>query len=106
MIKMIMYFNLRNGVGEEDFVSKAKEFLGYLEDKIEGLGSAKLYRHYMIGANPRRYQLHMEMRELGAWDRFAAFIKKDAKGARFYQEWQKLVDMDTHYDEFVTEIPL
>ena len=106
MVKMIMYFNLRNGVGEEEFVINAKEFLSYLEGKIEGLGPAKLYRHYMIGANPRRYQMHMEVRDLGAWDRFAAFIKKDAKGATLYQKWQRLVDMDTHYGEFVSEIPV
>lgn len=106
MTKMIMYFNLRNGVSEEEFVNEAKEFLSYLEGKIEGLGSTKLYQHYMIGANPRKYQMRMEMRDFGTWDRFAAFIKKDTKGAKFYQEWQKLVDMDTHYDEFVSEIPL
>jgi hypothetical protein len=106
MVKMIMYFNLRNGVSEEEFASTAKEFLSYLEGKVGGLGSTKLYRHYMIGANPRRYQMHAEMQELGAWDRFAAFVKKDAKAASLYQKWQKLVDMDTHYDEFVSEIPL
>jgi hypothetical protein len=50
--------------------------------------------------------MYTEMQELGAWDRFAAFIKKDAKAASLYQKWQKLVDMDTHYDEFVSEIPL
>jgi hypothetical protein len=48
----------------------------------------------------------MEMRDFGTWDRFAALMKKDAKAARFYQEWQKLVNLDTHYDEFVSEIPL
>jgi hypothetical protein len=106
MVKMIMYFNLRNGVSEEEFASHAKEFLDYLEGKVEGLDSAKIYRHYMVGANPRRYQMHTEMQELGAWDRFAVFVKKDAKAASLYQKWQQLVDMDTHYDEFISEIPL
>jgi len=106
VVKLIMYFNLRNGVNEDEFLNNAKEFLHYLDGKIEGFGSAKLYRHYMVGANPRRYQMHMEMRDLGAWDRFAVFIKNDAKGAGLYQEWQKRVNMDTHYDEFITEIPL
>ena len=106
MTKMIMYFNLRNGVSDEEFISNAKEFLGYLEGKIEGLGSSKLYRHHGFGANPRRYQLHMETQEFGTWDRFSALIEKDAKAARLYQEWQRVVDMDTHYDEFVSEVPL
>jgi len=106
MMKMIMYFNLRDGVNEEEFAKTAKEFTRYLEGKIEGLGSGKLYRHHMIGANPRRYQIHMEMRDFATWDRFAGLMKKDAKAARLYQEWQKLVNMDTHYDEFVNEIPL
>jgi hypothetical protein len=102
----IMYFNLRNGVNEEEFLKRAAEFIGYLEGKIEGFSSSKLYRHYMVGANPRRFQLHMEMRDFGTWDKFSAFIKKDVKGAKLYQEWQNLVNMNTHYDEFVSEIPL
>jgi len=106
MIKMIMYFNLRSGVDEEEFINKAKEFFDYNKGKIEGFESAKLYRHYMIGANPRRFQMHAELRDVGTWDRFAVYIKKDAKAARLYREWQRLVDMDTHYDEFVSEIPL
>ena len=106
MTKMIMYFNLKNGVSEEEFVNKSKEWFGYLEGKIEGLGSTKLYRHDYLGANPRTYQMHVETRDFGTWDRFLAFIKKDAKGARLLQEWQKLIDMETHYDEFVREIPV
>lgn len=51
--------------------------------------------------------MHMEMRDFGTLDRLAAFIKKDAKAARLFQEnWWKLIDMDTHYDELVREIPL
>lgn len=106
MTKMIVYFNLKNGVSEEEFVNKLKELRGYLEGKIEGLGSWKLYRHDWIGANPRTYQWHWEMRDFGTWDRLAAFIKKDAKAARLSEEMRKLMDIDTHYDEFVREIPL
>jgi len=107
MTKMIMYFNLKNGVSEEEFVNKAKELFRYLEGKIEGLGTGKLYRHDYFGANPRTYQMHMEMLDFGTLDRLSAFIKKDAKAARLFQEnWWKLIDMDTHYDEFVREIPL
>jgi len=102
-----MCFNLKNGVSEEEFVTKVKEWSGYLEGKVEGIGSRKLYRHHFFGANPRTYQMHMEMRDFGTLDRFLAFIKKDAKAARLLQEnWRKLIDMDTHYDEFVHEIPL
>jgi len=107
MTKMIMYFNLKNGVSEEEFVNKVKELGGYLKGKIEGFGSWKLYRHDFVGANPRTYQMHMEVRDFGTLDRLAAFIKKDAKAAKLFQEnWWKLIDMDTHYDEFVREIPL
>jgi len=101
----IMYFNLKNGVSEEEFLRKTKEFSDYFKGKVEGLGSDKLYRHHN-GANPRYYQMHSEMKDYGTWDRFLAFIEKDAMGARLLQEWRKLVDLNTHYDEFVTEIPL
>jgi hypothetical protein len=100
----IWYFNLKNGVSEEEFVNKSKELFAYLEGKVEGLGSGKFYRHHYFGANPRTYQMHWEMRDFGTWDRFLVFIEKDAKGARLFQEWRKLVDMDTHYDEFVRQI--
>jgi hypothetical protein len=100
----IMYFNLNKGVNEEEFLKSAKEFIGYLEGKVEGFGASKLYKHYVVGANPRRFQLHMEMRDFATWDRWLTFIKKDAKGAKLYKEWQNLVNMNTHYDEFVSEI--
>jgi hypothetical protein len=48
--------------------------------------------------------MHWEMRDFSTWDRFLAFIEKDAEGARLFQEWRKLVDMNTHYDEFVRQI--
>ena len=101
----IMYFNLKNGVSEEEFVKKTKEFSDYFQGKLEGFGSDKLYRHDN-GANPRYYQLHSEMKDYGAWDRFLAFIEKDANGAKLLQDWRKLVDLNTHFDEFVKEIPL
>ena len=102
----IMCFNLKNGVSEEEFVNKSKEWFSYAEGKVEGLGSGKLYRHNHFGANPRIYQVHLEMRDFGTLDTFLTFIKKDAKGARLLQEWQKFIDMNTHFDEFVREIPL
>ncbi|MFQ6064972.1 MAG: hypothetical protein ACE5L6_05800 [Candidatus Bathyarchaeia archaeon] len=102
----IWYFNLKNGVSEEEFVNKSKELLDYLKGKVEGLGSGKFYRHHFFGANLRTYQMHMEVKDFGTWDRFLAFIEKDAKGARLFQEWRKkFVDMKTHFDEFVREIP-
>ena len=101
-----MCFNLKDGVSEEEFVKKLKEFLNYAEGKIEELVSPKLYRHHAIGANRRTYQIHQEFKDFGAWDRLLAFVEKDAKSARLLQEWQKLVDMKTHYDELVREIPL
>jgi len=105
--KMIMYFNLKNGVSEEEFVSRARELFRYLEGKVEGLGAAKLYRHDGFGANPRMFQIHMEMRDFATLDRLSALIYKDAVGGKLFQEnWWKLIDMDTHYDEFVREIPL
>ena len=101
----IVYFNLKNGVSEEEFVNKLKEWGDYFEGKVEGSGVGKLYRHHN-GANPRYYQMHTEIKDYGTWDRFLAFIKKDAKGARLFQEWHKLLDLNTHFDEFVIEIPL
>jgi hypothetical protein len=102
----IMCFNLKDGVSEEEFVSKLKESFSYHEGKVEGFGSAKLYRHHLHGANPRTYQMHVEVKDFGTWDRWLAFHKKDVEGARLFQEWQKLVDMNTHFDEFVREIPV
>ena len=103
----IMYFNLKNGVSEEEeLVNKSKELLGYLEGKVEGLGSIKLYRHHN-GANPRYYQMHIEMKNYSTWDRFQAFMEKHAKVAKLLQQWRKeLVDLDTHFDEFIIEMPL
>jgi len=101
-----MYFNLKDGVSEEEFVKKSKEFLGYYQGKVEGFGPWKLYRHHAIGTNPRTYQMHTDFKDFGTWDRFMALNEKDAKAARLLQEWQNLIDMKTHYDEFVREIPL
>jgi len=100
-----MCFNLKNGVSEEEFVKKTKEWGDYGEGKVEGFGSGKLYRHHN-GANPGIYQMHVEMKDYGTWDRFLAFLGKDAKGGRLFREWHKLLDLNTHFDEFVIEIPL
>ena len=104
----IMYFNLKDGVSEEEFVEKSKEWLSYVEGKIEETrtGATKLYRHHFFGANRRVYQMHFEFEDFGMWDRFTALLKKDVKAAKLLEEWQNLFDFNTHYDEFVREIPL
>jgi len=99
----IMCFNLKDGASEEELVKLLKE---YSDMKIEGFGSSKLYCHHLVGANRRTYQLHMEFKDFAAWDKLLAYVAKDAKGTRFYQKWRNLIDMKTHYDEFVREIPL
>jgi hypothetical protein len=50
--------------------------------------------------------MHTEFKDFGTWDRFLALNEKNAKAARLLQEWHNLIDMKTHYDEFVREIPL
>ena len=51
--------------------------------------------------------MHMEMKDYGTWDRFFAFIEKDAKAEKLLQEWRKkLVDLNTHFDEFIIEMPV
>lgn len=102
----IMYFNLKDGVTEEEFAKKSKEWLSYVEDKLEEHGCTKLYRHHFFGANRTVYQMHYEFKDFGTWDRFTALLKKDPKAARLLEEWQNLFDFNTHYDEFVREIPL
>jgi hypothetical protein len=61
----IMYFNLKEGVSEEEFVDKSKEWLNYVEAKFEDHASTKLYRHHFFGANPRVYQMHFEFKDFG-----------------------------------------
>jgi hypothetical protein len=100
----IMYFNLKDEVDEEEFIEKLRAFAKSI--KVEGLGSPKLYRHHGFGAHPRTFQMHTEFKDFGNWDGFHASIQNDSKLARLGQEWQNLVDMNTHYDEFVIEIPL
>ena len=102
----IMCFNLKDGVIEEEFVKKTKEWVNYIKGKIEGLGFMKLFRHHAFGANQRTYQMHTEFKDFGTWDKFLTFEEKDTKALRLMHEWQNLVDMKTHYDEFVREIPL
>jgi len=103
---LISYFNLKDGVSEEEFVKKTKESFGYLEGKVEGLGSMKLYQHHLFGANPTLYQTRIEFKDYGTWDRYLAFFEKDAKAARLRQELLNLIDLKTNYDEVVREIPL
>ena len=101
----IMYFNLKDGVSEEEFVEKSKEWLSCVEG-LEGLGSARLFRHHFFGANRRTYQMHVEFEDFGTFDSMSASLEKDAKSARLLEEWQNLFDFKTHSDEFVREIPL
>jgi hypothetical protein len=102
----ISYFNLKDDLSEDEFVNKYKALLDYIKGKIEGLGFPKLYRHHVIGAHPRTYQLHQEFEAFSAWDKLLAFVEKDAKAAQLFQEWNNLIDFKTHYDELVREIPL
>jgi len=102
----IMCFNLKDGVNEEEFVKKTKDWVSYIKGKVEGLGPMKLFRHHAFGANQRRYQMHTEFKDFGTWDRFLTFHGKDAKAGRLMHDWQSLIDMNTHYDEFVREIPI
>jgi len=81
-----MYFNLKDGVSEEEFVKKSKEFYGYLQGKVEGLGLWRLYRHHHFGTNPRLYQLHMELKDFDTWNRFLALNEKDTKAASLFKE--------------------
>lgn len=102
----IMCFNLKDSVNEEEFVRKTKDWVSYIEGKVEELGSMKLFRHHAFGANRRTFQTHIEFKDFGTWDRFMTFHEKDAKAGRSMHDWQSLIDMDTHYDEFVREISL
>ena len=102
----IMCFNLKDSESEEEFVKKTREWVIYIKGKVEGMESMKLFRHHAFGANQRTYQTHTEFKDFGTWDRFLAFHEKDVKAGRLLHEWQNLVDMNTHYDEFVREIPL
>ena len=45
-----MYFNLKDGVSEEEFVEKSKEWLSNVEGRMEGarVGSMKLFRHHFL----------------------------------------------------------
>lgn len=106
-MKMIMFFNLKTGVDEEVFLSKAGELFRYLDGKVDGMGAVRLYKHAGFGANPRTYQIHSELREYAALDRLLNLMKSDGRAASLFEEnWWKLIDMDAHYDEFVRELPL
>lgn len=85
-----MYFNLKDGVSEEEFTKKSKELWGHVEANVEGLGFPKLYRHHGFGANRRTYQMHLEFKDFGTWDRFSAFKEKDEKSAKLLDEWHDL----------------
>jgi len=101
---MITYYNLKDGVSEKEFVKKTKELFD--SAKTAGLGSPKFYRHHWIGANRRLYQMHIEFKDLGAWDKFLAIVEKDEKLTRLADEIRELMDFKTHYDETLREITL
>ena len=106
MPHFIMYFNLKDSASEDQFVKKLRIYLDYLQDKVEGLGPSKLYKHYAFGTNPRTYQMHTDFKHFHTWDQYLTLNKNDPKFAKLSQEWHNLIDMKTHYDEFVREIPL
>jgi len=101
-----MYFNLKDSENKKEFVKKTRDWVRYIKGKVEGLGPMKLYRHHAFGANQRTYQMHVEFRDFSTWDRFFILHDKDVKAGRFMRDWQGLIDMNTHYDEFIREIPL
>ena len=105
----ILYFNLKDGVSEERafaFIKKYKELFENGEVKVEGLGSVKLYRHHMFGANRRAYQLHHEFKDFATFDRFTSLLETDTKFRNLLEEWFNIMDFKTHYDDFVREVPL
>jgi hypothetical protein len=102
----IMYFNLKDDASEDEFVKKLKVYLDYIQDRVEGLGPSKLYKHHAFGANPRTFQMHTEFDNFSTWDRYLAVMGEDAKFARLSQEWHNLIDLKTHFDEFISEIPV
>ena len=102
MLLMITYYNLKDGVSEQEFVQKTKELFD--SAKEAGFGSLKFYRHHLIGANKRLYQMHVEFVDLGAWDRFSTIVEKDEKLTRLADEIRELMEFKTHYDETLREI--
>ena len=101
---MITYYNLKDGVSEKEFIKKSKDLFD--SAKKAGFGSSKFYKHHLIGANKRLYQMHIEFKDLGAWDRFSAIIEKDEKLTRLADEIRELMNFETHYDEILREITL
>ena len=103
-----MYFNLKEGVSEEEFIEKSKEWVSYNKGKVEGerVESTKLYRNHFFSANQRVYRMHFEFENFTAWEGFSKFLEEDKKGARLMDEWHSFMEYKTHYDEFVREIPL
>jgi hypothetical protein len=50
--------------------------------------------------------MHAKFQTFGTWDRYVAFFETDTKFAQLSQEWHNLIELNTHYDEFVREIPV
>ena len=48
--------------------------------------------------------MHVEFKDLGAWDGFLAIVEKDEKLTRLADEIRELMDFKTHYDETLREI--
>jgi len=101
---MIVHFNLKDGVNEQEYVKKTKELFD--SAKTAGLGSPRFYRHHWVGANKRMYQMHLEFKDFGTWDRFNAIVEKNEKLTRLADEVRELMDFKTHYDETLREITL
>lgn len=103
MFYAVMYFNLKDGVTEEELKKKVNRYFNYVQERIKGIGPFKLFSHYFFGANERTYQL---------WCGFEDFhtvesereAKEDPEVAERLKELNDLIDMKTHIDELVIEL--
>lgn len=103
MFYAVIYFNLKDGVIEEEFKEKAKGYYGYVQEKVKGVGPFKIFRHYFFGANKRMYQLWCEFDDFHAVEREKE-AKEDPEVARRLKELNDLIDMKGHIDELVIEV--
>jgi hypothetical protein len=104
MFYAVMYFNLRDGVTDTEFLEKVRKYAVAVKAKTEGVGPFKLYCHYFFGANTRRYQLWTTFEDFHAVEREKE-AKNDPEVARRLKEMNDLVEMKEHIDELVTELP-
>lgn len=103
MFYAVMYFNLKDGVSEEEFKEKAKGYYDYVNQKVEGVGAFKIFRHYFFGENRRSYQLWCEFDDFHAVEREKE-AKEDPEVERRLKEVNDLIDMKEHIDELVIDV--